>query len=270
MKVWLNGNLIPENEAALPIQEEGIRYGNGLFETLRVYQGKPFLLARHIARMHLSAKTLGFKPVFGESRLTAAANDLICQNSVEEGVLRLYCTAKNTWITSSPQVPYGKDLSETGIHAMVSPVYRNETSPLVTLKTFNYLENILLKQKALSLGFQEALLVNSKGNLAEGTASNIFLVKNRVLVTPCAASGILPGITREVVLDLAEKNHIKTEVREVPAGELRAGDELFLTNSLMEVMPLVCIENKPVGSGKPGPVTRHLSMAYRELRQQMA
>lgn len=263
MHIWINGKILRENKAFIGVQEEGVRYGAGLFETMRIYQGRPFLLARHLTRMYQSAKLLGFTPTYPEEVIIFAAARLIKVNQITEGVLRVYATPESIWLTTSPRIPYEEKNYHTGLCAMMAEERRNETSLLTGLKTFNYLENILAKRKAASLHFHEAIFLNGKGKVAEGSASNIFLIKNHQLITPGLQEGILPGITRKFVLELALESSLPAEEGEVSLESLLQADECFLTNSLMEIMPLVKVGEETIGAGIPGKLTRELGQAYR-------
>lgn len=264
MNTWINGKVLPEAKAVINVREEGLRYGNGLFETVRIYHRIPAFLSRHLKRMYHSAEILGFTPTYPESVIIFAATRLVHLNQVADGILRIYSTPESFWITTSPHIPYHETMYQSGMSALLTDLRRNESSALVGLKTINYLENILAKRKASSLNFDEAIFLNTKGNIAEGTVSNIFLLKEEKLITPSLASGILPGITREVVLELALENHMIVEERDVAKTELFSADECFLTNSLMEIMPLIKVGTKGIGSGKPGRVTTELLNKYRK------
>jgi len=264
MNIWINGEILAETKAVINVQNESVRYGYGLFETIRIYQGNPFLLARHLKRMYQSIKILDYTPTYPESVITFAAKKLININRISDGVLRILSTPDDIWITTSPHITYEEKIYETGINAMITNVCRNETSPLVCLKTLNYLDNILAKRKASSLDFGEAIFLNSQGYIAEGSVSNFFLIKNNRLITPDLTQGILPGITREVILELAHQNNIPAEEREVTKEELFDADECFLTNSLMEIMPLVKVDNLQIGSGCPGTITQLFHQQYRQ------
>lgn len=264
MKIWINGKIVPEGKALLHVQNEEIKYGNGLFETIRIYKSKPFLLFQHINRMYKSAEKLDYTLSYPKEQLAESAIKTISSNKITEGVLRLYCTSSGLiWITVSTNIPKYNQLRKTGINAIISNIRRNETSPLVTLKSFNYLENLMEKRNAVSLGFQEAIFLNTQGRLAEGTSCNIFIVKNGKLITPAVTEGILPGITREVVIQLAKD--FSTEERKVFIEELWEGDEAFLTNSLMEIIPLMSVDRKPIHNGKPGKITLILSEKYKKM-----
>jgi branched-subunit amino acid aminotransferase/4-amino-4-deoxychorismate lyase len=175
------------------------------------------------------------------------------------------CDKPTVLILAGHYQPYPEQVYEKGFRAIVSSIRRNSQSPLSRLKSANYLESILARQEARAAGIDEALCLNEKGLLAEASMSNIFLVTNGILRTPGQESGILPGITREVVLELASPLGINTLEHDIRLDELFQAQEAFLTNSLMEIMPLTEIDGKPIGSGRPGPLTKRLAMAYKKL-----
>ncbi|GAH78708.1 unnamed protein product [marine sediment metagenome] len=175
------------------------------------------------------------------------------------------CTQPTVLILAGHYKPYPKQVYEKGFRAVVSSIRRNSQSPLSRLKSANYLENMLAKQEARAAGVDEAICLNEKGLLAEASMSNIFLVNDGILRTPGEESGILPGITREVVLELASQLGINTFEQNIRLDELFQTQEAFLTNSLMEIMPLTEIGEKPVGSGRPGSLTKRLMVEYKKL-----
>jgi len=175
------------------------------------------------------------------------------------------CTQPTVLILAGHYKPYPEQVYEKGFRAVVSSIRRNSQSPLSRLKSANYLENMLAKQEARAAGVDEAICLNEKGLLAEASMSNIFLVNDGILRTPGEESGILPGITREVVLELASQLGINTFEQDIRLDELFQTQEAFLTNSLMEIMPLTEIDGKPVGSGEAEFVTRRLMASYKKL-----
>jgi len=175
------------------------------------------------------------------------------------------CNRPTVLILAGHYQPYPEEVYEKGFRVVVSSIRRNSGSPLSRLKSANYLESLLARQEARAAGVNEALCLNEKGFLAEASMSNIFLVTNGILRTPGQESGILPGITRETILELAPPLGINTLEDNMRLDELSQAQEAFLTNSLMEVMPLTEMDGKPVGSGTPGPLTKRLLTAYREL-----
>jgi branched-chain amino acid aminotransferase group I len=277
--IYLNGDLIPGSEAKLSPFNHGFLYGYGLFETMRSYGGSIFRLDRHLARLHHAAETLGIADKLTAFDLEKACHDVLKANDLAEARLRLTVTAGEGDIIPNPETCSGitvfivarKLVSppaktyERGYSAILSTYRRNSHSPLSRLKSTSYLENVLARQEARAAGADEALLFNEKGFVAEGSSTNIFLVNEEMLITPSTESGALPGITREAVLELAKSMGIVTVVKQAELRELLTAREAFLTNSILEIMPLIRLDNKHIGSGKPGPVTQQLMSSYREL-----
>ncbi len=275
--VYLNGSLIPRSQARISALDYGFLYGFGLFETMRAYGGQVFRLDSHLNRLARSAEILGL-PIEALD-LKGAVRDTIHANKLSEARVRITisigeggmvpdpstCRQSTVLIVAGHYKPYPKQVYEKGFRAVVSSIRRNSQSPLSRLKSANYLENLLAKQEARAAGVDEAICLNEKGLLAEASMSNIFLVNDGILRTPGEESGILPGITREVVLELASQLDINTFKQDIRLDELFQTQEAFLTNSLMEIMPLTEIDGKLVGSGKPESVTRRLMAEYKKL-----
>lgn len=275
--VYLNGSLIPRSQARISALDYGFLYGFGLFETMRAYGGQVFRLDSHLNRLARSAEILGL-PIQALD-LKAAVMDTIHANKLSDARVRITisigeggmvpdpsaCTQPTVLILAGHYKPYPKQVYEKGFRAVVSSIRRNSQSPLSRLKSANYLENMLAKQEARAAGVDEAICLNEKGLLAEASMSNIFLVNDGILRTPGEESGILPGITREVVLELASQLGINTFEQDIRLDELFQTQEAFLTNSLMEIMPLTEIDGKPVGSGEAESVTRRLMAEYKKL-----
>ena len=275
--VYLNGSLIPRSQARISALDYGFLYGFGLFETMRAYGGQVFRLDSHLNRLARSAEILGL-PIQALD-LKGAVRDTIQANKLSDARVRITisigeggmvpdpsaCTQPTVLILAGHYKPYPEQVYEKGFRAVVSSIRRNSQSPLSRLKSANYLENMLAKQEARAAGVDEAICLNEKGLLAEASMSNIFLVNDGILRTPGEESGILPGITREVVLELASQLGINTFEQDIRLDELFQTQEAFLTNSLMEIMPLTEIDGKPVGSGEPESVTRRLMANYKKL-----
>jgi branched-chain amino acid aminotransferase len=275
--VYLNGSLIPSSQASISALDYGFLYGYGLFETMRAYGGQVFRLDRHLRRLTHSAEILGL-PI-GTLDLRKAIMDTIQANQLSDARIRLAisigegetvpdlsaCSKPTLLIVAGHYQPYPEEVYQKGFKAVVSSIHRNSGSPLSRLKSANYLDSLLARKEARTAGANEAICLNEKGFLAEASMSNIFLITNGILRTPGQESGILPGITRETILELAPPLGINTLEDNISLDELSQAQEAFLTNSLMEVMPLTEIDGKPIGSGRPGTVTQRLLTAYREL-----
>jgi branched-chain amino acid aminotransferase len=277
--IYLNGQIIPRSKVKLSPFDHGFLYGYGLFETMRTYQGHIFRLDRHLTRFRHSAKSIGLANKLTAFDLEAACTKTLEANKLKEARLRLTvsagegdmtpdpgtCSNPTVLVTARDLVPLPQKKYESGFKAALSSLRRNSQSPLSRLKSNCYMENILARMAARAAGCDEAILLNEHGYLAEGSTTNIFLVCNRELITPSLESGVLPGITREAVLEMAQASNIKTLERQVELEELIEAEEAFVTNSILEVMPLTMFEGKPIGTGKPGQLTKELLAAYRKL-----
>jgi branched-subunit amino acid aminotransferase/4-amino-4-deoxychorismate lyase len=248
--VWLDGGFLPEEQARIPATDPGFLQGRGVFETLRAYGGSPFRLPAHLERLAASAKH--FKIAFGKPELGGAVRELCARNQLEDATVRITLSAGgHLLVTARPRVAPNPAWYANGAEVMVAPWRRDPRAPLCGHKTLSYLEHVLTHDEARTRNCADALYVGLKGELLEGSVTNVFLVFKGKLVTPRLQPGILPGVTRAAVLELE-----KVKERVVKAKELWKADEAFLTNSLLEVVPIL----KP-----PGPVTRRVSAAYRDL-----
>jgi len=285
--IYLNGQLIPRSKAKLSPFDHGFLYGYGLFETMRAYQGHIFRLDRHLARLRRSTQSLGLTHsilniVEGKQSLEAACMEILEANKLKDARLRLTvsagegdmtpdpgtCSSPTVLITARDLVPLPPGKYESGFKAALSSLRRNSQSPLSRLKSTCYMENILARMAARAAGCDEAILLNEQGYLTEGSTTNIFLTSNGALITPSLESGVLPGITREAILEIGRASNIKILERQVELKELIEAEEAFITNSILELMPLTKFEGKPIGTGKPGQLTKELLAAYRKIVDQ--
>jgi branched-chain amino acid aminotransferase len=250
---------------------------------MRAYNGHIFRLDHHLARLRRSARSIGLmhSVIASEAKqsLEAACTKTLDVNKLNNARLRLTVSAGEgdmvpdpstsssltVMVTAQNLVPLPPEKYESGFKAALSFLRRNSQSPLSQLKSTCYIENILARMAARAVGCDEAILLNEQGYLAEGSTTNIFLVSNGELITPSLESGVLPGITREAVLETARAANIKTQARQVELKELIEAEEAFVTNSILELMPLTWFEGKPIGTGKLGQLTRKLTAAYRKL-----
>ncbi len=275
--LYLNGRLLNEAEAAVSPFDRGFTYGDGLFETLRVERGRPLDLDRHLARLRSGARFLGFPDVAGWEE---AAGEVIAANGVEEGALRIALSrgAGRRGLLPPPEpAPVRLVTLEKGDPcpvayrngvrgSIVTTVRRNEYSPLTGLKTASALELVMARREAARRGAAEGILLNTAGSLAEGTFTNIFLVRDEVTHTPSPAAGVLPGIVRGRILELAVSMGRPVRERvDISPSELLGADEAFLTNSLLEVVPLLEVDGLAIGDGRTGPLTRLFGENYRRL-----
>jgi len=277
--VYLNGSFVSKEQARVSIFDHGFLYGDGLFETMRAYEGKVFCLDRHLKRLLSAIRLLRMPISYGYRELEDAVYSTLRVNGLAEAYVRLTvwrgeggrgldpdsCVASNVAIIAREFIPYPEGSYKRGFKAVIVDIRQNRLSPLSRLKSLNFLNNILARMEAKARGADEGLMLNDKGHITEGTVCNLFLVLQRRLLTPSLGSGVLPGITREIILEIAKSQGIKTIETEISPSRLKAAEEAFLTNSLMEVMPLTSVDGKMIGTGLPGPVTRWISRLYQEF-----
>jgi branched-chain amino acid aminotransferase len=277
--IYLNGRFVPCSKAKLSPFDHGFLYGYGLFETMRAYQGHIFRLDHHLTRLRYSAESIGLANSLTAFDLKAACTKTLEANKLKDARLRLTvsagegdmkpdpdtCSNPTVLVTAQNIVPLPPEKYESGFKAALSSLRRNSQSPLSRLKSTCYMENILARMATRATGYDEAILLNEQGYLAEGSTTNIFLASNGELITPFLESGVLPGITREAVVEIARAANIKTMERHVELKELIEAEEAFITNSILELMPLTWFNGKPIGTGKPGQLTRKLIASYRKL-----
>ena len=276
--VYLNGTLVPRQEAMVSPFDRGFLYGYGLFETMRSYKERVFRLDRHLTRLRLSAQRLALASELEAYDLEQAVYRTLEANKLADARIRLTVSAGPggralappvggliTVLVFAEKLLLSPEAYEQGIRAALVSAKRNSLSPLSRVKATNYLGNLVAYSEAVALGAEEAILLNERGFIAEGSMSNIFLVAGGMLLTPSEESGILPGITREAVLELARELGVEATEGEISLADLLRADEAFLTSSVREVLPITSIDNKPVAQGSPGPVTKRLMAAYRHL-----
>jgi len=275
--VYLNGSLISRNDAKISPFDFGFLYGYGFFESMRAYSGKVFRLDRHIIRLERSSEVMGLN--LPDVDLEKAIYDTLEANSLTDARIRLTvslgegeatpdpstCGNPTVFITASGYIPMSDAVYCRGFRVIVSQIRRSSTSPTSQIKSANYLDMILARSEAKNAGVDEALLLNEQRYVAEGSTSNIFIVSKGKVITPSIDSGILPGVTREAVLELATSLGIDVEQRLVKPDELYIADEAFLTNSVIEIMPLVEVDAKRIGSGLAGVLTNSLMSEYKAL-----
>ena len=280
LQVYINGKLYDKADAKISVYDHGLLYGDGVFEGIRSYGGKVFRLEEHLKRLWDSAKAIWLTIPLPREEITKAVYDTLRANNIADGYIRLVVTRGAGTLgldpnrTSDPQVIiitdyislYPRELYEKGLEIVTVSVVRNHpaaVSPRV--KSLNYLNNILAKIEGLQAGCIEALMLNTKGEVAECTGDNVFLVREGVLLTPPIDAGILEGVTRQAVIELARGQ--KLDVREIPLTkhDVYIADEMFLTGTAAEVIPVVKVDSRLIGSGQPGPITRDLMERFHKL-----
>jgi len=282
-KVWINGSLYAKGDAKVSVYDHGLLYGDGVFEGLRSYGGKVFRLDEHLARLWYSAKAILLEIPISREEMAKAVNETLKANGLQDAYIRLVVTRGAGSLgldpnrTSEPQViiitdhitVYPEELYRNGLEIITASTLRNHPAALSPrIKSLNYLNNILAKIECLQAGCMEALMLNHKGEVSECTADNIFLVRDGVLLTPPTDAGILEGITRDAVIDLARASG--REVREVSLTkhDVYIADECFLTGTAVEVIAVVKVDSRKIGAGTPGPVTRDLKERFHRLTRE--
>ncbi|MEW6543159.1 MAG: aminotransferase class IV [Nitrospirota bacterium] len=278
MWVYLNDRFVDRKAAVISVFDHGFLYGDGVYETLRSYDGRLFRLDQHLARLFRSARAIGLTIPIGERDWPTILNEAIRRNGLQDAHVRItvsrgegeigldpaLCPHPTVVVIAKPLPTYPARFYEEGVELAIASVRRNPAAALPPqIKSLNFLNNILAKREATRSGAFDALMLNVEGHLAECTTSNLFFVRDGRLCTPAGDCGILDGITREVVLLLARENGMPTEEGRYPAEALGRAQECFLTNTSMEIMPVRAINRHPVGSGKPGPLTLGLRSLFR-------
>ncbi len=279
MLVYVNGHFLPKDEARISVFDHGFLYGDGIYETLRSYDGRIFLLSKHLSRLKHSADAVSLSLPLPLERIGDALREALAVNKLREAYLRIQisrgpgdigldpalCPAPTTVIIAKPFKDYPKEHYEKGVPVAIVRTRRNHPEALSpSIKSTNFLNNILAKIETLQAGAYEGIMLNWKGEIAEGTISNIFIVRKGVLATPHLETGILEGVTRDLVLHLGRTAGVPVEERSLSPKDLLKADECFITNTTAEIMPVATVDGAAIGSGGPGPVTRTLIQAYKE------
>lgn len=277
--IYLNGAFVSGDKAKISVFDRGLLYGDGLFETMRSYSGYVFRLDEHLRRLFASCKILGIRIPFTKKQLKEGIYKTLRKNGFSDAYIRLTVTrgqleagfdmhgacVPNVFIITRLLKPYPARLYNKGVRAITTGIKQNESSPASYIKSLNYLDRILIKNDIKRDKVQEAILTNTKGYLTEGISSNIFLVKDNILMTPSLDSGILQGITRGVVLEIAKKLKLKIKVNKILPKEIFKADEIFLSNSVKEIVPVVQVNKRRIASGQTGKVTKSIQKLYEAL-----
>lgn len=281
--VYLNGDLVPAGEARISVFDHGFLYGDGLFETMRAYNGRVFKLKEHLARLEKSARLMELNVPWSRENLELAIYALLDKNEIANAYIRLtvtrgegpvgidpaLCHEPNLVIIAREMPVYNEKMYNEGIKIIIVNTRRNlpEACP-PELKSLNFLNNILAKTELNRAGVTEGIMLNYRGEVTEGTVSNVFILKSGRLLTPARECGILPGITRDTVLEIARDSGIPAAEEVLGPGDLLYAEEVFLTNSGSEIVPVVQIGDAVIGGGNPGPVTWQILERYREIAWQ--
>lgn len=276
----MNGKLIDKERAAVSVYDHGLLYGDGVFEGIRVYNGKIFQCDAHVDRLFASASAIRLKIPITREEIIEAMERTVAANGIVDGYIRLVVTrgpgtlGLNPFKCTSPVVVviadqiaiYSPEMYENGLEVIIAKTRRISPEMLPPLvKSCNYLNNILAKIEAVDAGVPEAIMLNAAGQIAEATGDNVFIVSHGVVITPPIETGILNGITRKVTINLARQLDIPLIERAIEVDELYAADECFLTGTAAEIIAVRKVDGRVIGQGKAGPITLKLMEAFRKF-----
>ncbi|MGB5396532.1 MAG: D-amino acid aminotransferase [Gammaproteobacteria bacterium] len=278
--VYLNGEFLPIDKASVSVMDRGFLFGDGVYEVIPVYGRNRFRTHEHLLRLHNSLRLVSMKSPLSDDEWMRMLDTLLEQNPGEDRAIYLQITrgaypVRDLGIKPdvSPTVfamvihvrPVSVDELEKGLRTITVDDFRWHACDI---KSISLVANVMLRHRANEAEVADAILVRN-GDVTEGTASNVFIVKNNVLITPPKSNHLLPGITRDLVLELAERNGINCEVRHISLGELEAADEVWLTGSIREIAPVVELNGKPVGNGHAGDMWRKMIAIYQQCKQEL-
>ena len=280
MKVFVNGRFVPKDEAVVSVFDHGFLYGDGVFEGIRAYNGRVFRLGEHICRLYESAKHIMLNIPYSIEQMEQAVIKTVRENNLRDAYIRVvvsrgigdlgldpgHCPESQVIIIADKIVLYAEEKYRQGLKVVTVPTRRNICDALdPKIKSLNYLNNILVKIEANQAGVVEALMLDRNGFVTEGSGDNVFIYRRGKLMTPPPYLGILEGITREVVLELARQDNMP--VQEIPftRHDVYVCDECFLTGTAAEIIPVVEVDGRTIGAGTPGAVTGRLMKRFREI-----
>jgi len=275
-KVFLNDSLVDTDKARVSAGDGGFLYGAGLFETMRAYGGVVFRIEDHLERLFSSAETLGVAHQYSKEYLKEAVYKILDANELSDARIRLTLSAgaisqaagkpKATLLISAAKLQaYPAEYYRRGVLVVLCPFRQNVTDPTCGHKTTSYFPRMLALRQAHEKRAAEALWFTTDGRLAEGCISNVFLVKDSTLLTPAANTPVLAGIARKTVCEIARNNNMNLIEKDLSIDDLLGADEIFLTNVIMQIMPVCAVEKHTVGGGKPGALTEKIRQHYQEF-----
>ena len=281
--VYIDGEYRPKSSASVSVYDHGLLYGDGVFEGIRAYNGIVFHLREHIERLYEGLKITRINVTYSKEDMMSAVVETLRKNNLTDGYIRLVitrgrgnlgldprsCPNPSIIIMTEPVAPaHGKEAKEKGVSAIISG-YRRDMVDGTTheLKSLNYIQSILAKFQAIDSGADEVLMLDHRGMVAEFHGSNVFIVKQGVVHTPTSAAGILHGVTRGRVIKLAEELGYELHERDITPYELLTSDEVFLTGTMAEIVPVVKINGVTIGDGRPGPIAKEVIRAFQRITQ---
>jgi branched-subunit amino acid aminotransferase/4-amino-4-deoxychorismate lyase len=275
---YVGGRFLPVEQATVPVNDAGVLEGVGVYETLRTYGGRPFRLKAHLQRLHKSAGFLDIPIAEPDDHILGAVMRLVEINKTPDARVRITLTAGphdgelsadppsgTLIVTATPLVPYAPALYEQGAKVVIASARVKELDPLTLHKTTCRIRQFLALRSARRAGAAEAIFLNTLGRVAEGAISNIFIVQGDHVLTPPIEEGLMPGITRAAILEVARAAGIVAQEHAITSETLHHAGEVMITNSIMEVMPVVHVDQTPIADGRPGPMTRRLAEVYKDL-----
>ncbi len=280
MKIYISGQYFGKEEAKISVFDHGLLYGDGVFEGIRVYASKVFRLDEHLERLYESAKAIDLKIPIPSAKMREDVLETVRLNQLTDAYIRLIVTrgagtlGLNPYLCKKPQIViivdkialYPKELYEKGLAVITTATQRNLPEAVnPRIKSLNYLNNILAKIEAINAGVEEAIMLNSYGLVSECTGDNIFAVRKGVILTPSISMGVLEGITRNVVIKMAKEKGIAVKQVVMTRHDLFIADECFLTGTAAEIVPVIKVDGRVIGDGKPGPITLDLTKTYHRL-----
>ncbi|MEW6172317.1 MAG: branched-chain-amino-acid transaminase [Bacillota bacterium] len=278
--IYMDGEFVPEEKAAVSVFDHGLLYGDGVFEGIRAYHGRVFKLQAHLNRLYESAKSILLEIPLDKEQMQEVVLESCRRNNIRDGYIRLVvtrgkgdlgldpnkCSKPTVFCIAATIQLYPKELYEKGLDVVTVSTRRNIPEALnPRIKSLNYLNNIMAKIESHLSAAQEAIMLTADGYVAEASADNIFIIKNGTLITPPLFLGALEGITRNTVIDLAREKGIPVAEKVFTRHDIFIADECFLTGTGAEVIPVVKVDARPIGDGRPGPITWELIRAFREL-----
>jgi branched-chain amino acid aminotransferase len=282
-KIYINGKLYDKADARISVYDHGLLYGDGVFEGIRVYNGKVFRLREHVDRLYESARHIQLEIPISREKMAEAISSTVLANGRQDGYIRALVTRGAGTLgldprkTSDPQIIiivedialYPRELYDHGLDIITAGTIRNHPDALnPRIKSLNYLNNIMAKMEAIQAGCLEALMLNHKGEVSECTGDNIFIIKRGTLKTPPLDAGILEGVTRNAVLELARAAQMPVLEVALTRHDIYIADECFLSGTAAEVIPVVKCDGRLIGNGQPGPLTKQLRERFHQLTRQ--
>lgn len=280
MKVWLDGRLVDKCSAGINVYDHGLLYGDGVFEGLRTYGGRIFRAQAHVERLFDSARAIRLAMPWSHQQVHDAMDEAVRANGIVDGYIRLVvtrgigalglnpfkCERSSMVVIADGIQLYPQELYEHGMSVIIASTVRTSANALSPrIKSLNYLNNILAKIEAIDAGVPEAIMLNAAGMVSEATGDNVFVIRGGTVVTPPVNAGILEGITRDAVMGLARQSGLPMVETDLSRYDLYTCDECFLTGTAAEVIAVTQIDNRPIGDGKVGSITRRLMDAFHKL-----